>query len=204
MIFINGVQSDLTVVDYNNLEEILLATMETCDSESKIITDVILNDELFSEVYPHQASDIESSLIKKLEITAIDIVVMANNMIAELSKVTTAMSIATVQIATYFRRGDDTKGIQTLQDFLQVNHDFINMLDTLHKSFTFTQSTHIEELTAKLSTLLTELMDIMEAGDYILLADIFEFELAPLCLEWNRTLADLRDALSNETDSVLQ
>jgi hypothetical protein len=58
---------------------------------------------------------------------------------------------------------------------------------------------HLEDLAGRLR----EIRDALEAGDYVLLADLLHYELPPLCQTWNRLLNDLADSVerSRSADS---
>ena len=61
MIYINGQKSEFELNQFSNFEEVIIATNAACNNANEIITEVHLNDELFQELYPHQAEDIEIS-----------------------------------------------------------------------------------------------------------------------------------------------
>jgi hypothetical protein len=54
-----------------------------------------------------------------------------------------------------------------------------------------TQPGSIPRFLANLEQLLTEMVEIAAAEDYILLADLMEYELLPLVQQWQKILADL-------------
>jgi len=188
MILINGKESKLQTQQFANLEEMLAASFEDCSQEQQIITDVLLNNEPFSEIYPHQAEDISASQVNKLEIVSVNVTTMAINIIDELFKVTKSMQIGATQVATYFRQGDDVQGFDLLQDLINVNRDFINIFATLRTNFDVPSDQKIDTVTETYSNLLSELIEVMENEDWILLADLLEFEISPACLEWNACL----------------
>lgn len=71
MIYINGQKSEFEINQFANFEEIIDATNKYCNDSNEIITEVHLNNELFQELYPHQAEDIEINEIQKVEITSV-------------------------------------------------------------------------------------------------------------------------------------
>ena len=188
MILINGKESKLQMQQFANLEEMLAATYDDCAQSQQIITDVLLNDEPFSEIYPHQAEDISASQVNKLEIVSMDVQLMAAEMTNELFKVTKSMEMAATQSAAYFRQGDDAQGLELLQDLIDVNRDFLNVFGTLRTNFDVPNDEHLNRTSDKYSALLSELIEVMESEDWILLADLLEFEISPACLEWDNSL----------------
>ena len=63
MIIIDGREAQLKLSSFENLQEVLIKVMEEDSLKERIITDVLVNKEQFSEIYPHQAEDIEISEI---------------------------------------------------------------------------------------------------------------------------------------------
>ena len=59
MIIVDGRQSDKKLSAFANLEDVLTDVMEDDSMSGRIITDVLVNDESFSEIYPHQAEDMD-------------------------------------------------------------------------------------------------------------------------------------------------
>ena len=192
MILINGKESNLQMHQFATLEEMLAATYDDCVQAQQIITDVLLNDEPFSEIYPHQAEDISASQVNKLEIISMDIYLMASAMTEELFKVTKSMEMAATQSAAYFRQGDDAQGLELLQDLIDVNRDFLNVFGTLRTNFDVPNDENLTNTSETYSALLSELIDVMESEDWILLADLLEFEISPACLEWDDCLNFIR------------
>lgn len=192
MILINGKESKFQTQEFTNLEQMLLASFEDCTEAHQIITDVRLNDEIFSEIYPHQAEDISAAQVNKLEITSVPINSMALDIIEELFKVTKSLSLAAVQTSEHFRKGDDAKALEILQNLIDVNRDFLNVFGTLRTSFDVPQDEYIDKVAEKYSDLLSEVIDVMEAEDWILLADLLEFEITPAYLEWDSCLNSIK------------
>ncbi len=192
MIFINGKQSSMNLNQFENLEEVISMSFENFSQKNQIITDIIVDDEPFSEIYPHQAEDISCDNIAKLEIFSMDLNQMAANVIEELFKVTKSMYLACGTISLYFRRGDIEEGLDMLQDLIDVQRSFLNMVGTLRADFNIPDTLELNDLTNKFSELLTEVISVMDYEDWILLSDFLEFELAPNCREWDDCLEQFK------------
>lgn len=188
MILINGQESNLQVQHFANLEEMIIASFENCAQAQQIITDVLLNDEPFSEIYPHQAEDIAASQVNKLEIHSVNMNTMAVDVINELFKVTHSMEVGAAQVSNAFRQGDEADALEVLQDLINVNRDFLNVFATLRTDFGIPSDQSLDNLSERYSELLSELIEVMESEDWILLADLLEFEISPIYIEWNTSL----------------
>ena len=205
MITINGKESKHETHQFTNLEEMLIASFNDCTESKQIITDIVLNNETFSEIYPHQAEDISASQVNSLEIHAVAVNTMALDITVELFKVTESMGIATLQTAEHFRKGDDYQALELLQNLIDVNRDFLNVLGALRTDFEVPNDHNLDATSEKYSELLSELLDVMEDEDWILLADFLEFEIHPACVEWNTSLEFVKLHFQNvETSSVTQ
>ena len=58
MIIIDGNKSAKSISTFENLEQALTSIMREEEMEGRVITDVLVNEAAFSEIYPHQAEDI--------------------------------------------------------------------------------------------------------------------------------------------------
>lgn len=114
MIIIDGRASDLRIENFSNLEEILVEANAECTRDQRIVTDVLLNNEPFSEIYPHQAEDIERDEIRSVEINTMPLNEMALNITDELFKVTRMMESGSLQCAQAVPSGRRPAGSGTL------------------------------------------------------------------------------------------
>lgn len=200
MIYINDEKSALDITQFSNLEEVIEAVNESCASANQIITAVILNGELFQELYPHQAEDIEIGEIQKVEFTAMDNTQMALEIVTELYKVTEQIRLGSLQASQSLRSGDDMDALMTINNLSDVIRDFLNMVNCLQQDFATPENSEFSALAEKYSQLIEELTEAMANEDWILVADLLEFEIAPLCADWNGYLNFLRDYFSAHTN----
>ena len=161
MIIIDGSQSEKSISAFANLEELLKDVMQDDQMTNRVVTDVLVNNEAFSEIYPHQAEDIACSEISSIEVRSVPMAEMAVDMSAELGKVAQMMAHGSREVARLFRAASDTDALELFQDLLDV--------------------------TEKFSSLLSEMGDVLENEDWILLADLLEYEFIPLCDDWRAT-----------------
>lgn len=195
MIIIDGQRSPLEVSNFENLEQIIDKIMEDERMRSRVVTDVFVNNEAFSEIYPHQAEDMEACHINRLEIVSVSAVEMAHNITRELYKVVTLMGRAGQQVAESFRMADDAQALELYGDLLDVNRDFLSMVGVLRSEFAVDSSEDFENSLADLSSLFTEMIEIQENEDWILLADLLEYEYLPLVEKTKAIVAHLRESL---------
>ena len=195
MIVIDGRQAQMDISNFANLEQMLNKIMEDEGMESRVVTDVLVNDEAFSEIYPHQAEDISSAEIHSLEVRSASAMEMAVNIVDELNTVVRIMAGGARAVARSFRQADDAEALDMLQDLLDVTRNFLGMLNTLRSEFTLPLATNFIEDTEPLSNLITEMTEVLEVEDWILLADLMEFEFVPVCQEWMGTIGTLQNEI---------
>lgn len=184
MIIIDGQKTDYDISGFSNLEEVLTKIMEDEKLKGRVITDVIVNDEGFSELYPHQAEDMDCANIETIEIKSQPMEKMARDMAGEMPKVATLMANGARNVGRLFREEKQTDALELLQDLLDVTRDFMAMLTKLRDQYLGGADEEFIRKTEDLSNLVTEMSEVMESEDWVLLSDLLEYELAPLCEDW--------------------
>ncbi len=197
MIIIDGQKSPLEVRQFDNLEQIIEKVMEDRRMHSRVVTDVLVNDEAFSEIYPHQAEDMEASHINRVEIVSVPTSEMAQDITRELYKVVTLMGKAGRQVADLFRQADDDQALELYGDLLEVNRDFLNMGGVLRNDCSTGTSEEFEVSLADLSGLFSEMIEIQENEDWILLSDLLEYEYLPVVEKTKEIVAKLRESVKD-------
>ncbi len=203
MIYINGQKSAFEINQFANLEELIVAANESCTSANEVITEIHLNDELFNELYPHQAEDIEPNEIQKVEIFSIGYNKMASDIVEELFKVTASIRVAATQASETLRRGDDFEALNTIQNMTDVARNFFNMINYFQADFNAPETAEYKETVNKFNNIVDEINTEMENEDWILVADLLEFEVAPLCAEFDEYLKTLRFYFSTEVNNQI-
>ncbi|MDO5483534.1 MAG: hypothetical protein Q4F27_01365 [Desulfovibrionaceae bacterium] len=190
MIIVDGSKSDKEISGFENLEELLTALMQDEKLEGRIVTDVIVNNEPFSEIYPHQAEDMSCEGISSVELRTVPVAQMTVDIAGEMDKVAKMMANGAKHVARLFREASDADALELLQDLLDVTRDFMAMTGVLRDRVGGVDEDFLAR-TAKLTDLVTEMSDVLENEDWILLADLLEYEFMPQCEEWqafSRTL----------------
>lgn len=197
MILIDGTQSDLAIQDFENLEQIISEVVDNGHISERIVTDVLLNSEPFSEIYPHQAEDIGSDEIEKLEITTVPVQQMASDIVQELYKVVKLMAGGGREVAALFRQADDAEALETYQDLLDVTRSFITMIGVIREEFSMQDHESFKVATEELSGLFSEMTEVLGNEDWILLADLLEYEFLPAVGRWEKVIDQLGSDVDN-------
>ncbi|MBQ4567837.1 MAG: hypothetical protein IJA79_06895 [Desulfovibrio sp.] len=183
MIVIDGCKSDKELSGFSNLEEVLTSLMQDKSLEGRVVTDVLVNDEAFSEIYPHQAEDMSCENITSVELRSVPVAQMTIDIAAEMEKVAKMMASGASHVSRLFREASDADALELLQDLLDVTRDFMAMLGVLKDRVGGMDEDFLAR-TTKLTDLVTEMSDVLENEDWILLADLLEYEFMPQCQEW--------------------
>lgn len=193
MIVIDGQQSNMEVKNFDNLADLLIKVMDHDVYRDRIVTDVLVNQEQFTEIYPNQAEDLASREINSVEIKTLPISEMAINITRELYKVIRLMAEGGRQVSSLFRRAEDGEALETYQDLLEVVRDFMGMVGVLREEFTLKENIALNDSVEELSDLFSEMIEVQENEDWILLADLLEYEFLPLVEKWKKVIAQLRE-----------
>lgn len=195
MIIIDGRPMDMNMAAFSNLEEILVQVIKDDYLEKRVVTDVLLNKEPFNEIYPHQAEDIEVSEIETLEIQTVPLNEMAGSVTEELYKVIHIMGEGSREIARLFRQADDAEALEMLQDLLEVTREFLGMVGLLRYEYVTPGTDSIDGRIETISSLLGEMIEVLENEDWILLADLLEYEFLPTVKDWEGVIGNLRNVI---------
>lgn len=193
MIVIDGQKKEMDVRSFENLEQVFDNVLEQGFLDNRIVTDVLVNDEPFSEIYPNQSEDIETSEIESLEIKSASTVEIASSITIELYKVVNIMAGGGKQVAELFRQADDAEALELYQDLLDVTRDFLNMLGSLRDNFSLKDSNGFGVVLEEFSSLFTEMTEVLENEDWILLADLLEYEFLPSVEKWKNVISAIRE-----------
>ncbi|GFK94551.1 hypothetical protein NNJEOMEG_02397 [Fundidesulfovibrio magnetotacticus] len=193
MIMVDGRETGLAVQSFENLEQLLVKVMEDKHLEGRIVTDVLVNKEPFSEIYPHQAEDVDASGIETVEIVSVATSEMAVNITRELYKVVTLMDRGARRVADLFRKADDAEALEVYQDLMDVTRDFLGMIGVLRNEFSLKQTPGFNQAANEISALFSEMLEVLENEDWILLADLLEYEFIPAVERWKKVIAQLRE-----------
>ena len=196
MIIIDGRPMDMNMAAFSNLEEILVQVIKDDYLEKRVVTDVLLNKEPFNEIYPHQAEDIEVSEIESLDIQTMPMNEISGNVSEELHKVIRIMNEGSRQIAQLFRQADDAEALEMLQDLLDVTRDFLGMVGLLRYEYVKPGSDDISERIEGISGLLGEMIEVLGNEDWILLADLLEYEFLPEVKAWEAVISNLQKVIA--------
>ncbi len=196
MIIIDGRQSQLAISNYENLEQLLISVSNSDELCNRIVTDVFVNNEQFSELYPHQSEDIESDELESVEIRSVPFRQMALDITRELFKVSKIMQLSSKEISTHLRNVNVEEALPLLLDLINVTRNFMAMIAVLRQEFIDKVDPDFVAHVESISQLLGEMNEVLANEDWFLLADLLEFEFIPTCNGWELILERIQTEIS--------
>ena len=182
-----------------NLEEILTRVMSEHVQPGKVITGVKINGSGYSEENPHDAASVPLKGIKTLEIDTMSAEEMARHFFRNGGKYLDLLIKGAEKISELFRIADETEANEHYSEYLENLQLFIQMVAeskealNLNLSATPFQNATVEDEVQKLSNLMDQMLKVQENEDWVMLADLLEYELIPLLKEWNEILPVLQE-----------
>ena len=185
IISINGQPLDATQVTGENLEAILADVMAHHIPADHVIGEVQLNGESYSEDVPHAAVEIDRAGIESLNIITRSPEEIAAFFLKNGSVQIDSLRQALPKIVELFRLGDESEANEHYLRFLESLHLLIGMIEStsqvlgIQTESNLGQVGSLDDRTEHLAGILTQLLDIQQQADWVYLADILEYELAP-------------------------
>jgi len=189
-ITINGSLVNKSIEHINNLEEILINLSDTSIPPDHLVGSVMINGNEFSEVFPGQAKEIAAVNINDLDIETVSLEKFAEAAIKDSVFFVKNIIASVNKTAELFRIYDET----------EANEKMAQIIDPLRALIVFINSTRIDlkwdfendqidghpivKDWEKLHSVIDELKLTQEEGDWILYADLLEYELVPVLNVW--------------------
>ena len=189
-ITINGSLVNKSIEHINNLEEILINLSDTSIPPNHLVGSVTVNGNEFSEVFPGQAKEIAAVNINDLDIETVSLEKFTEAAIKDSAFFVKNIIASVNKTAELFRIYDET----------EANDKMAQIIDPLRALIVFINSTRIDlkwdfendqidghpivKDWEKLHSVIDELKLIQEEGDWILYADLLEYELVPVLNVW--------------------
>ena len=181
-----------------NLEEALVELNDRFVPQGQQLFQVRVNGEFFSEPYPRESKYMELKEISTLDLKTIPDGDMARVILGEAVEQAGILCQAIEKSARFFRVSAED----------EANHYFAQVLEALRwllmnwgntcQMLQVDPTKAVSYMRAKpasffqgLQDLLGEMLEISENEDYILLADLMEYELLPTVREWQHILQNL-------------
>ncbi|MEW6387016.1 MAG: hypothetical protein AB1491_05805 [Thermodesulfobacteriota bacterium] len=181
-----------------NLEDVIVELNEKFIPQGQQLFQVHINGEFFSERYPRESRYMDLRDIATLSLKTISDEDMARIILKDAIGQADLLAQAMEQSATLFRLAAEDEANQyfaqvldALRWFLQTSDKACQVLKLELNLGNSPQTALVPDFLAKLQNLLQEMMQVCEEEDYILLADLMEYELLPMVQTWQKLLSQI-------------
>jgi hypothetical protein len=188
-------------VDFSHLQSLedIIAEIHTRFIPSgQQLFQVRVNGEFFSERYPRESRYISIEEIAELEVRTVSDAEMARFILQDSARQGGTLLQAIEQSALLFRVGSEEEAnhyfaqvLEALRWLLQTGGSACQVLQVDLAGIAAGQHGPISRFFGDLQDLLDEMLEISEAEDYIMLADLMEYELLPMVRKWQSILQEI-------------
>jgi len=181
-----------------NLEEALVELNDRFVPPGQQLFQVRVNGEFFSERYPRESKYLELGEISTLDLKTIPDGEMARVILGEAGQQAGVLCQAIEKSARLFRVSAEDEAnhyfaqvLEALRWLLMTWENACQVLKVDVDQVCLSPDGHPTSFLKGLQDLLGEMLEISEDQDYVLLADLMEYELLPTVREWQHILETL-------------
>ena len=194
LIEVDGKKIDFNLDEVSNLEELIYEVMENHVDGNRLITEVKVNDVTFSERWPGEARVIPLDKIYKIEFLTKPLDFVAEKMLEDIPNKIDEIISGLKEAAELYRVADEQEANLNFVKVVTTLRDFINFITQLKRvNIINWDKLELEEDYEKLIKLIDEMLDVQDDEDWILLADLIEYELTPIMESWKEITANMKD-----------
>ena len=202
---VNGEPVGIEITNLNNLEELLLMLQKQGVPENHLIGTIKVDGEMFTESYPGQSKEIGLTAIGNVEVITVSSEQLASAITKDSAVFIDRLVQGTNKTAELFRIADESEAnthfvnlVEAMRDFIQVIGRLQSILRWDFKEIVY-EGEPVQAEWDRLIGLIDELTEVHEQRDWILIADLLEYELAPCFAKWgeifNKKLTAKQSAL---------
>ena len=182
-----------------NLQEVLNDLMSRALGDEHTLTEVRVNGRPYQEAELGPAEKVPREAIQRLEVETIPARELALHFLSHADDYLGPIMAAVSQVAELFRVSDEVEAseaylgtLESLQLFLQVLGSSRQVLGLDFAAVSHEGVSAAERL-ERLSALVGELLAAQEQEDWVLLADILQYDLNPELAAWQRLIPLIRE-----------
>jgi hypothetical protein len=179
----------------HSLEEVLKKVMSEKIKPNSVITSMKVNNEsIYSKEIQELKLQVSLHEVKKLEIDTLAAEDMAWDFLMKSGEHLGQIIDTAYWVSELFRIADAKEANEKYAGFLESLQLFLKIINESKRIMNFNPSLlrfgdgTVEDKIQKLSGLMDQLFKIQEEEDWVMLADLLEYELIPLLKEWKEIL----------------
>jgi len=203
-LLVDGVEHPVTAEPYASLGAVLAQIDATLAARERMIVSVNVDGkEISPEQLAHEASR-QVDAVERVLVRSEAIAVLADTELARVEQQLPVLSQTVRDVATLFQEGKTADGLEgcrrTMDSWMGIVESERRVADALRLPLDGFEvdGKPIDVHRAELNRFLQEALQAMERGDYVLLGDLFEHELAPRLDAELTIVNELRRSLTND------
>jgi len=189
-ISINGMPVQGLQHEAANLEDVIVDLSRTAVPPNHLVSSIMVNGKLFSEVYPGQAREISIQKICDIVVDTVPVEKVAAASLKDSAVFIDKIAASVLAVSELFRMYDEMEAHRQYAEILESLRALLQFIDNIKKTidWNFNDSDDgkktIMEAWNRLLDIIDEMKGVQDEGDLILLADLLEYELFPALLSW--------------------
>lgn len=184
----------------HSLEDVIAEINERFIPSGQQIFQVHVNGEFFSERYPRESRYVGIGEVATLDLRTVSDEEMARFILKDAARQAETLVRAIEQNATLFRVASEEEAnhyfaqvLEALRWLLQTGEGACQVLRVELRGADSPERGSVSHYLQSLQALLEEMLEISEDEDYVMLADLMEYELLPMVQEWQKILTQIAD-----------
>lgn len=181
-----------------NLEEALLELNDKFIPSGQQLFQVQVNGQFFTERYPRESRYVTLGEVSTLELKTVSDTDLARSILTDAAHQGETLVQALEKSAALFRLAAEDEAnhyfaqvLEALRWLIQTGEGACQVLDVQLDQVTTPQFGNVSDFLKRFPALLDEMLQVFEEEDYILLADLMEYELLPMVQEWQKILSHI-------------
>jgi len=178
------------------LEEALLELNEKFIPSGEQLFQVQVNGQFFTERYPRESRYVTLGEVSTLDLKTVSDMDLARGILNDAALKVQTLVQALEKGAALFRLAAEDEAnhyfaqvLEALRWLLQTGEGACQVLDVDMAKESSPQIGDVSDFLRRFQDLLDEMLQVYEEEDYILLADLMEYELLPMVQEWQKILS---------------
>ena len=178
-----------------NLEEALVELNERFIPDGQQLFQVEVNGQFFTERYPRESRYVRLGEVARLDLKTVSDQDLARSILTDAALQVETLVQALEKSAALFRLAAEDEAnhyfaqvLEALRWLLQTGEGACQVLELDLGKITSPQLGDVSDFLKRFQDLLEEMLQVYEEEDYILLADLMEYELLPMVQEWQKIL----------------
>ena len=201
-LLVDGQQTGM-IGAFANLEDILARIASDQDGRDRVVWSVKLNGQNYSETVPHDSKGIIIDDIRSLEIDTMGRTEIVQDFLRNGGNMVEILYESAKKISGIFRKTDEKEANKYFAEFIDLYRNFFYMLqqsgDIMEINFDTAdiKGSSVNERLMTLQKLFDQMIHVQEQEDWIMLADLLEYELAPILREFGGIFQTFKDINNN-------